>query len=67
MQKGFCIFALAVAGLVCLLFLADLIFGMAGMVQLAPFKYASMVIDIVFAVSAGTIAVMSFLTYRQQN
>ncbi|MEZ6093705.1 MAG: hypothetical protein R3C03_05645 [Pirellulaceae bacterium] len=65
MQKGFCIFALAVAGLVFLLFLADLILGMAGMATLAPFRYANMIMDIVFLVCAGTGAVLSLLTYRQ--
>jgi hypothetical protein len=66
MQKGFCIFALAVAGLVFLLFAADLIFGLSGMVNLAPFKYASMITDVVFVIGAGVIASLSWMTYRQQ-
>jgi hypothetical protein len=65
MQKGFCIFSLAVAGLVFLLFFADLLFGLLGMTDLAPFKYTNMILDIVFVVGAGTIAALSFLTYRQ--
>jgi hypothetical protein len=67
MQKGFCIFALAVAGLVFLLFLADLVFGMAGMTNLAPFRYANNIVDIVFTVCAGIVVVLSWLTYRQQH
>ncbi len=66
MQKGFCIFALAVSGLVFLLFAADLVFGMAGMNSVAPFKYASMITDIVFAVCSGIVAALSWMTYRQQ-
>ena len=67
MQKGFCIFSLAVAGLVFVLFLADLLFGFLGMPDLAPFKYSSMMMDVVFVVGSGTIAALSFLTYRQQK
>jgi hypothetical protein len=67
MQKGFCIFSLAVAGLVFVLFFADFLFGILGMSELAPFKYSSMVMDIVFIIGSGTIAALSFLTYRQQK
>ena len=48
------------------LFLADLILGMAGMVEIAPFKYASMVMDIVFVVCALVLGTLSFFTLREQ-
>ena len=66
MQKGLCYIALTISAIVFLLFLADLILGLSGMAQLAPFKYASMVTDIIFAVASLILAVMSFYTLRKQ-
>ncbi len=65
-QKGLCIAALTIAVIVLALFLADLILGMAGMHQLAPFKYANMIIDIVFIVCAMVLGAMSWFTMREQ-
>lgn len=67
MQKVLCIIALTISSIVFLLFLADLVFGMAGIKALTPFRYANSLIDIVFAIVAGVIAVLSWLTYRQQR
>lgn len=66
MQKVLCYFSLTISVIVLALFLADLILGMAGMVEIAPFKYASMVMDIVFAVCALILGVLSFFTLREQ-
>lgn len=66
MQKGLCYVALTISSVVLLLFLADLILGLSGMPQLAPFKYASMVTDIIFTVASLILAVMSFYTLRDQ-
>ena len=66
MQKGLCITALTMAVIVFIIFAADLIFGLAGMLNLAPFKYANMIMDIVFVVCSLIVAVLSWLTYRQQ-
>jgi len=65
-QKVLCYFSLTISVIVLALFLADLILGMAGMVEIAPFKYASMVMDIVFAVCALILGVLSFFTLREQ-
>lgn len=65
-QKGLCIAALTIAVIVFALFLADLIFGFAGMNHLAPFKSANMVVDIVFAICALILALMSWFTLREQ-
>jgi hypothetical protein len=65
-QKGLCIAALTIAVIVFALFLADLSLGLAGMNQIAPFKYANMVIDIVFIVCSLVLAVMSWFTLREQ-
>ena len=66
MQKVLCYFSLTISVIVLALFLADLILGMAGMVEIAPFKYASMVMDIVFVICALILGVLSFFTLREQ-
>ena len=66
MQKGLCIAALSIAVIVFALFLADLILGLLGMYQVAPFKYANMIIDIVFVVCALILGIMSWYTLKEQ-
>ena len=66
MQKGLCIAALTIAVIVFALFLADLILGLAGMNQIAPFKFANMIFDIVFVVCSLVLAIMSWFTLREQ-
>ncbi len=66
MQKGLCIAAFSIAVIVLALFLADLILGMAGMYQLAPFKFANMLMDIVFIVCALILGAMSWFTMKEQ-
>lgn len=65
-QKGLCIAALTIAVIVFALFLADLILGLAGMTQIAPFKFANMIIDIVFIICSLALAAMSWFTLREQ-
>jgi hypothetical protein len=65
-QKGLCIAALSVSVIVLILFLADLIMGLAGLSQLAPFKYANLILDIVFIVCAGILGVLSWFTMKEQ-
>lgn len=65
-QKGLCIAALTIAVIVFALFLADLVLGLAGMNQIAPFKFANMTIDIVFAVCSLILALLSWFTLREQ-
>ena len=66
MQKGLCIAALTIAVIVLALFLADLILGLSGMLQLAPFKYANMMVDIVFIICSLILGAMSWFTLREQ-
>lgn len=66
MQKGLCIIALSIAVVIFILFAADLILGLSNQVSLAPFKYASMVTDLVFMVVSGILAAMSWVTFREQ-
>jgi len=66
-QKGLCIIALSIAVVIFLLFLADLVLGLSGQPKMAPFKYApGMIIDIVFVIVSGILAMMSWSTFRQQ-
>ncbi len=66
MQKGLCIAALSIAVIVFALFLADLILGLAEQYQLAPFKHANLIIDIVFIVCSVVLGVMSWFTLKEQ-
>jgi hypothetical protein len=65
-QKGLCFAALAISVIVFALFLADLVLGLLEMRTMAPFKYANMTIDIVFSIAALVLAVMSWLTLKEQ-
>ncbi len=66
-QKGLCIIALSVAVVIFILFAADLALGLSGQSKMAPFKYApGMLMDIVFTVVSGLLAVMSWFTLREQ-
>ncbi len=66
MQKALCIAALAISVIVFALFLADLILGLAGMIEVAPFKFANSTIDIVFVVCSLLLAVLSWFTFKEQ-
>ena len=67
MQKALCIAALAIAVIVFALFLADLILGLAGMFEIAPFKYANSTIDVgCFVVCSLMLAVLSWFTFKEQ-
>jgi hypothetical protein len=66
MPKVLCIIALVVSLLFFVLFLADLLMGLSGNVALAPFKYANMIVDIVFVIGSGVLGVLSWLTLREQ-
>ncbi len=67
MQKGLCITAITIAVIVFAVFLADLILGLLGMVEFAPFKFANMIIDIVFVICALGVGVLSWYTYKEQT
>ena len=66
MQKGLCITALTIAAIVFAIFLADLVFGLLGMLNLAPFKFANMIMDIVFVVCSLVVALLSWFTFKEQ-
>ncbi len=67
MQKGLCITALTISLIVFAIFLADLLLGLLGMQQLAPFKFANWILDTVFVVCALCVGWLSWLTYKEQT
>ena len=66
MQKGLCITALTISVIVFAIFLADLVLGLLGMQQIAPFKYANMIMDIVFVVCSLAVGFLAWQTYKEQ-
>lgn len=67
MPKALCLTSLAVAVVIVLLFLTDLIMSLAGMTPSSPLRGASTMMDIAFVAVGIAIAVMSWLTYREQG
>lgn len=66
MPKVLCLTSLAISGLVFLLFLFDLLMRLVGMTNIAPFRGADLMIDVVFVICAAVIGTMSFFTFREQ-
>lgn len=62
MPKALCLSGLAVAILIAILFIADL----AAPATVAPFRKASMLMDIAMIVCAIMLGVASWLTFREQ-
>lgn len=67
MPKALCLTGMVIAILVFLIFLIDLVFGMSGMLTMAPFRMASVTMDIIFLLSSGALAYMSWTTFREQK
>lgn len=67
MPKALCWTGIGISILVAVLFLADLILGMAGQVWMAPFKYTSMTMDLLYLTCACGLAVLSWMTLREQD
>jgi hypothetical protein len=66
MAKGLCIAGLAISILVLILFVADLLLGMANARAIAPLRGESIVLDLVFIVCALVLGAMSWMTFRKQ-
>jgi hypothetical protein len=60
MAKALCMIGLVVAGLIAILFTADLVTGI-------PFRQASMFMDVSLLVSAILLGLISWLTLREQG
>ena len=66
MPKALCIAALAISIIVLVFFLSDFVLGITGMRSLAPFRFASWMMDIIFSISAAALGLMSWKTYKEQ-
>ena len=66
MPKALCLSSLAVAMLIVVLFLIDLVMRLAGMQDMAPLRGASLMMDIAFTIVGGIVAYMSWTTFREQ-
>ncbi len=65
MPKILCLIGLVLASLVLLIFLLDLVLGLAGMATSAPLKYANMPMDIVFVLASAALAYAAWSTFRE--
>lgn len=66
MPKALCLTSLVVAALLILLFLADFVMKLAGMGESAPLRGASLTMDIGFLIFSSLLALMSWVTYKEQ-
>ena len=66
MPKILCISGMVIAALVGLLFLVNLIIPLVLNNAWAPFKGASMMLDIVFVLCAAGLGYISWQTYKEQ-
>lgn len=65
MPKALCLISLVASILIVVLFLADAIFGLAGMESVAPLGYASLLMDLAFTFFGLLLVYLSFSTYRE--
>jgi hypothetical protein len=63
MPKALCMMGMVVAILIAILFLADL----AAPTAYAPFRKASMFMDIMMLISAALLGLISWMTFREQG
>ena len=67
MPKVLCLVGMVISILVLLIFLIDMVFSLSGMLNMAPFRGASLVMDIIFVLAAAGLAYMSWFTFREQK
>lgn len=67
MTKVLCLIGLVVSILVFLLFFLDLLFGLLGMLSLAPFQKVSIVMDILFILCSLGLAYLALSSFREQK
>lgn len=67
MPKALCLVGMGIAILVLLIFLIDLVFSVSGMLNMAPFRGASIMMNIIFIIASGALAWTSWVTFREQK
>ncbi len=65
MPKILCLTGLVVSGLIALIFLMDLAFGLMGMSSFAPFKLTDPLLDSVLIVSSAVLGWLSWTSFRE--
>jgi hypothetical protein len=65
MPKLLCLTGLVVAGLIALIFLMDLVFGLAGMSALAPFKKMDWGLDVTMLFSSIVLGILSWFSFKE--
>ncbi len=66
MAKGLCYAGMFIAGVVLLFFLIDLIAASVGLEGVAPFRGASILMDIMFVACAAGLGYLSWSTLKEQ-
>ncbi len=67
MPKALCLIGLVLSILICLVFLFDLVAGLAGPTMVAPLLAASYVVDVMFILASAALAWVSWSTFREQK
>lgn len=67
MPKALCLIGLVIASLVFLIFLMDLVLGLSGLKNMAPFHAASTLMDIIFMLASGGVTYVAWMTFREQK
>ena len=67
MPKALCLISLVASILIVVLFIADAAMGMAGMIEIAPLRYANATMDIAFIIFGSAMIYLSWSTYREQR
>jgi hypothetical protein len=63
--KALCISGMVIAGLVVIFFLLDFLLGIVGLVGLAPFQFASPLMDITFILLAAGLGFLSWTAWKE--
>ncbi|GAB5404520.1 MAG: hypothetical protein Aurels2KO_27510 [Aureliella sp.] len=67
MPKALCLIGLVLSILICLVFLFDLVAGLAGSTMVAPLLAASYSVDIMFILASAALAWVAWSTFREQK
>ncbi len=67
MPKALCLIGLVIASLVFLIFLLDLVLGLGGLKNMAPFHSASILMDIIFMLASGGLCYAAWLSFKEQR
>ena len=67
MPKALCLTGMVISILLFALFFIDLVVPFVGLKGLAPFRQASLLLDLVFVISAAGLGYLSWSTFKEQD